>query len=149
MEQTQSNVLTNEEKMIGMFSHFSIFLGGLIVPLIFWLIYKEKSKFIRFHSLQAMFFHIAFIVIIFLWVFIIIFAIVGLGLASAGSHAVTGHEAPGLFVLLMVVVYAMLFLIIFGVYGLAIYMGIKAYHGEYVKYPLIGRIVYEHIFGKT
>ena len=147
MEQTQSNALTNEDKMIGMFSHFSIFLGGLIIPLIFWLIYKEKSKFIRFHSLQAMFFHIAFIVIIFLWVFIIVFAIVGLGLASAGSHAVTGHGAPGLFVLLMVVVYAMLFLIIFGIYGLAIYMGIKSYHGEYVKYPFIGNMVYKHIFG--
>ena len=149
METTQSADITNEEKLIGLFTHFSIFLGGIMLPIIFWLIYKDKSRFIKFHSLQALFFHIAYVVIIFLFVFIMIFGLVGLGLFSAGSHAVTGHGSSGLFVLGMIVFYGFLFLLIFGVIGLAVYMGVKAYHGEYVKYPIIGRIVYEHIFGKS
>lgn len=149
METTQTADVTNEEKLIGLFTHFSIFLGGIVLPLIFWLIYRDKSKFIKFHSLQAIFFHIAYIVIIFLFVFIMIFGIVGIGMFSAGSHAVTGHSNPAPLIFGMIVFYGLLFVLTFGVIGIGVYMGVKAYQGEYVRYPIIGKQVYEHVFGKV
>jgi uncharacterized Tic20 family protein len=149
MDTPQNTSLTNEEKMIGLFSHLSIFLGGIIVPLIFWLIYKEKSKFSTFHSLQALFYHLAYIVFVFFWVFILIFGAIGFSIFTAGTHAIGGHNgAPGIFVLGMIVFYVVLFITIFGFIGYAIYVGIKAYKGEYVKYPIIGNIVYKHVFGE-
>ena len=143
MEPTQT--LSNEDKMIGMFSHFSIFLGGFIVPLVFWLIYREKSQFIRFHSLQAIFFHVAYLVVMFVWIFIIIFGAIGVGLSTAAWH---NHGGSGLIGLFFILFYGLLFLIAFGCFGYAVYMGIESYHGKYVKYPLIGNVVFNHVFGE-
>ncbi len=48
-----------EEKQWAMLSHFSVLLNlvtgflGVVAPLIIYLIYKERSRYVAFHSLQA------------------------------------------------------------------------------------------------
>ncbi|RPI17433.1 MAG: DUF4870 domain-containing protein [Ignavibacteriae bacterium] len=143
---TGSYYLKDEEKLMGLFSHLSLFLGGIILPIVFWIINKDKSKFATFHALQALFFHIAYIAVIF--VFIFVFAIGGVGislLAGLGNHS-GGGAAGGLFVIIMIAFYAFLFIYIFGCMGYAIYMGIKAYQGELKKYPVIGNMVYNKVY---
>ena len=39
--------------------------------------------------------------------------------------------------------------IILGAIGYGIYMGVKSYQGELVMYPIIGKKVYEKVYGGT
>jgi uncharacterized Tic20 family protein len=140
-----SYTLKNEEKLMGLFSHLSLFLGGIALPIIFWVINKDKSKFVTFHALQALFFHLAYIALIVALVFFLVFAGLGMGLLTAASN---NHSAgPGaLFAIVLIAFYALLFIFIFGAMGYAIYMGIKAYNGELKKYPVIGNMVYKKVY---
>ena len=61
--------LTSDSKLLAMFSHFSIFLGGIILPIILYFVQKDKSKFVAFHALQSIFFHLLYMVIVFILVF--------------------------------------------------------------------------------
>ena len=142
-----ANEIKGDERMLGLFSHLSLFLGGILVPIIFWATNKDKSKFVTFHSLQALWFHIAYIVVIILMVIILVIIGAGFGLLSAGLH---GSHAGGAFIVIfMVAFYGALFLSIFGCMAYSIYMGIKAYHGELKKYPIIGNIIYKKVYGNA
>ena len=55
---------TQDERMIAAVSHgMTFFEGGIFGPLIIYLIKKDSSPFIAFHSLQSLYFGIAFLVI--------------------------------------------------------------------------------------
>ncbi len=142
------NVLQGDEKMLALFSHLSLFLGGIILPIIFWATNKDKSKFVTFHALQALWFHIAYIaiMIIFIFGFVIIAVIGGVGM-GAFAGATGSKEMPVFFIIAMIGFYALLFGIIFGAIGYSIYMGIKSYKGELVKYPIIGKKVFAKVYG--
>jgi uncharacterized Tic20 family protein len=142
---TESSI-TGDEKLLALFSHLSLFLGGIILPLIFWLTNKDKSKFVTFHSLQALWFHLAYaaVIVIFVFVMVIGMLIAGVGL---GSMTGGGKEMSPFFIIIMIAFYGILMLIIFGVIGYSIYMAIKSYKGEYVKYPVIGNMVYKRVYG--
>jgi uncharacterized Tic20 family protein len=141
-----TNALQSEERMFALFAHLSLFMGGLIIPIIFWALNKDKSKFVTFHSLQAIWFHIAYIGLIVVFViFFALFAVIGgVGFGSMGSGS---REMPVLFIIIMIAFYALLFLFIFSAIGYGIYMGIKSYKGELVKYPIIGNMVYKKVYG--
>lgn len=141
--------LKNDERLMAMFSHLSIFFGAIILPVIFWAINKDKSRFASFHAMQALFFHIAYFAIIVAWILIMVFGGIGLGILSAGSHAVHGSGPPTIFLILLFAFYAFLFIIIFFFIGISIYVAVKAYHGEYTKYPIIGNIVYKKFYSQS
>lgn len=144
------NNLQGDEKMLALFSHLSLFLGGIVLPIIFWATNRDKSKFVTFHALQALWFHIAYIAIIIIWVFaFIIIAVIG-GLGVGAFTSTTGRqEMPVFFIIAMIGFYATLFAIIFGAIGYSIYMGIKSYQGRLVKYPIIGNKVYAKVYGPS
>ena len=121
-------------------------MGGIALPIIFWAINREKSKFVSFHALQALFFHISYIVILVFVIIFMIFGGTGIGIVTA-RH--TQSASPALFMLFMFALYGFMFLYIFGCMGYAIYIGIKAYNGQFKKYPIIGNIVYKNIYGDT
>jgi uncharacterized Tic20 family protein len=136
-----------DEKMLGLFAHLSLFLGGILIPIIFWATQKDKSKFVTFHSLQALWFHIAYAVVIIIVVMVMVIGGLGLGFLSAGSHAFTKGGGSAIFAIIMIAFYAFLFLSIFLAMAYSIYMGIKAYHGGFNKYPIIGHIIYKKVDG--
>lgn len=143
-----ANEIRSDERLIALFAHLSLFLGGILLPVIFWATNKDKSKFVTFHSLQSLWFHIAFValLIIYIFAFVIIFVAGGIGFgAMTGSGG--GKEMPVFFIIIMAAFYALLFIVIFGSYGYAIYMGIKAYKGDNVMYPIIGKKVYKSVYG--
>lgn len=146
MNQQNNTTLTSEEKLLALFSHLSIFMGGIALPIIFWAINRDKSKYVSFHALQALFFHIAYIFILVIVIIFMVFGGMGVGmLASIGSHA---HNSPPVFfVFFIFILYGFMFIYIFGCMAYAIYIGIKAYNGEFKKYPIIGNIVYRNVYG--
>ena len=145
-----ANEIRSDERLISLFAHLSLFLGGILLPVIFWATNKDKSKFVTFHSLQALWFHIAYIVIILILVLVLVFAMVifGLGMgALAGAGG--GKEVPVFLIIIMVAFYGALFFIIFGAIAYSVYMGIKAYQGNFVMYPVIGKKVYKSVYGQS
>ncbi len=149
MEQSESipggEIVSSEDRLIAMFAHLSIFFGSLIVPLIFWAIYKERSKFVSFHSLQSLFFHIAYtVVIIILAVFVAIVA------ALTGLMGKSGSTPPTPDAFQIIIILALSFFVIgfiFGSIGLAVYLAISTYKGGMKKYPIIGKMVYSRVYG--
>ncbi len=144
------SILQGDEKMLALFSHLSLFLGGIILPIIFWATNKDKSRFVTFHALQALWFHIAYVAVIIIWVFaFVIIAIVG-GLGIGAFTSATGSkEMPFFFIIIMIGFYATLFAILFGAIAYSVYMGIKSYQGNLVKYPIIGKKVYAKVYGSA
>ncbi|MEO6695674.1 MAG: DUF4870 domain-containing protein [Ignavibacteria bacterium] len=143
---------TSDEKLLAMLAHLSVFLGGIILPIIIWATQKDKSKFVRFHSLQSIFFHIAFIGIIigFILLFIVILLISGFGLGMFTEADVRGGEGlPVFMIIIMIILYGGIFLIVFGGIGYSIYLALKTYKGNLVKIPVIGKIVYKKVYGQT
>ena len=63
---------TSDERLLALLSHLSVFMGGIILPLIIWATQKDKSKFVRFHSLQAIFYQLALAGIIILFVIVLV-----------------------------------------------------------------------------
>jgi uncharacterized Tic20 family protein len=59
-----------DERMWSMLSHLSILLnlvtgiGGPIAALVIWLVYKDRSQRVAFHALQALWYQVAWIVIL-------------------------------------------------------------------------------------
>jgi uncharacterized Tic20 family protein len=138
---------SNEDRMLAMFSHLSIFFGSLIVPLIFWIMYKDKSKFVSFHALQSLFFHIVYTVL--MVGVVIVCAVIGM---LAGLIQKSGGAPPTPDALQIIVILALglfVFGYIFGSIGYAIYLAINSYKGGMKKYPIIGSIVYKKVYGNA
>lgn len=146
----QPGSYTNEEKLFALLCHLSVFIGGVFLPIILWATQKDKSKFVAFHALQAIFYQLSCIVIyvIFIFVFIFFYMFLSVG-AGALFFGLSPDFAPLVTILIVIgsiIFYAAIFIAIFGFMGYAIYVGIKAHQGELRKYPFIGDIIYKKVY---
>jgi len=137
---------SSEERILALFSHLSIFMGGIVLPIIFWAINRDKSRFVRYHAMQAVFFHIAFIVLIIALVIIMVVISIGMGIISAGTFAAGKNGSAFIFIAIFAF-YALFFLAMFAFMGYGIFVGVKSYKGELTRYPIIGKLVYEKVYG--
>ena len=55
-----SSDLTSEEKTLALLAHLLGYFSSIIGPLIIYLTQKEKSRFVAFHAMQAILFHLIF-----------------------------------------------------------------------------------------
>jgi uncharacterized Tic20 family protein len=64
----ESLAITQEEKLWAMLAHlagllgYAVALGQYIGPLVIYLLYKDKSRFIAFHALQSLYFQLGLLV---------------------------------------------------------------------------------------
>jgi uncharacterized protein len=148
----QNEEVTSDEKLMAMLSHLSILFGGIILPIILWAVQKDKSKFIRYHALQAIFFHLVYLAVIVIATFAIVFFAIafglGLGSMSHGHHHSGSGPMPVIMIIMMFVAYAAFFLSIFGAIGYEVFLAIKSYQGSYIKIPVIGKIIYKKVYGE-
>ncbi len=117
----QFNV-TDEERLMAMLAHvfallgYSVaFVGAYIAPLVIYLVYKDKSRFVAFHALQSLFFQLALLVvgaICLLLALTIVLACIAIPLAAVVS------------------VGALVYIIV---------AAIRAYNGELFEYWLVGK----------
>ena len=82
MTYPQDGSLSADEKLWGMLAHlltllgYVVVVGEYIVPLVIYLVYKDRSRFVAFHALQALFFQLLALAVS---VALVLFSIVTLG----------------------------------------------------------------------
>ncbi len=123
---------TSDEKTLAALAHALQLISGFIAPLIILLI-KRESKFVRFHALQVLFLHIAYVV-----VFGGLTALSVLGVLVS-LIATDGRPTPAGLVVLFPVIWLGLMCAYVATLVLAIVYAVKAGRGEWAAYPIIGR----------
>jgi uncharacterized Tic20 family protein len=131
-----------EEKFMSLLSHLSILIPniGIIAPIIIFVTQKDKSRFVKFHSIQAIFFQLILMVVMMASIFTgIILMIVSIPWTAMDSQ-------PGtLFFVSMIIMFLYFPLwLVFGVY--AVVAAVKSFKSELFKYVLIGKIVKRKIY---
>lgn len=149
MENTEE-IISSEDKTLSLFCHLSMVIGGILLPIIIWAIKKDNSKFVRFHSLQSIFFHLVFSVILAVVIIISVAAIVitSTGLATLKNNLEHTSGAPAAFLIIIFGFSLFIFFYAMGGIAYSIYLAIKSYHGDKVRIPVIGKIIYEKVYGK-
>jgi uncharacterized membrane protein len=98
------------------------------------LIMEKENRFVKFHALQSILLHVAFIVVaIAVWIIGIILFVAGMAAAAATNSGAAGGLVGMLFGLIWLVV-------IVAYVGGLIFAAVKAYGGNYFKLPVIGNI---------
>jgi uncharacterized Tic20 family protein len=78
----QGDSLSADEKLWGMLAHlltllgYIVTLGQYIAPLVIYLVYKDRSRFVAFHALRALFFQLLALAVV---IALVLFSIVTLG----------------------------------------------------------------------
>lgn len=133
---SQLPVPTHEERTSALLVHVLSIFSGFLVPLIFFLV-KKDSRFVAFHSLQVLLWHIAYIVIFFLGMIAMFAMLFGsLAMHPQAQHA---NQPPPFFFGIFGIVW------LFGMGGfvvnlvLGIVYAIKANNGEWATYPIFGK----------
>jgi len=100
------------------------------------LIMEKENRFVRFHALQSILLHVAFIVLmIAVWVLTIVLVIAGVAASAASSSA--GGAVGGIMSLL----FSLIWLVVVVAYiGGLIFAAVKSYQGNMFKLPIIGNM---------
>jgi uncharacterized protein len=146
MENTEE-IISNDDKVLSILCHLSLLFGGILMPIIIWAIKKEQSKFVRFHSLQSIFFHLAFVVIFAVMIVVVVLAIVFTGVGFGSARHASGM--PAIFLIIVLIFSVVLILLALGGTGYSVYLAVKSYQGEKIKIPVIGKIIYEKVYGSN
>jgi uncharacterized membrane protein len=98
------------------------------------LIMEKENRFVKFHALQSVLLHVAYIVLaIVVVILFIILAFVGM----AASMATNSGAGVGLMGLLSMLIW---FALLITYVGALIYAAVKAYGGDMFKLPVIGNM---------
>jgi len=120
---------------LGMDGNLAAALGypiGIIA--IISLIMEKENRFVKFHALQSLLLHVAFIVVaIAVWIIGIVLLIAGMAASAATNSGAAGGLVGMLFGLIWLVV-------IVAYVGGLIFAAVKSYGGNYFKLPVIGNM---------
>jgi uncharacterized membrane protein len=131
-----AEVTTQHERTYATLAHALQVIGGWIAPLIIFLV-QGKSKFVRFHALQALFLQL---VVLVLWMVIAMlwFAMIFAAIAQQVPH-------PGTPPLGIIFLFPLIWLVGMGMWVavivIAVLYAIRAGRGEWADYPIIGNWV--------
>ena len=127
---------------MAMLVHVLAIFSGFIAPLIFYLV-KKDSRFVSFHSLQVLIWHAAYAVTFFAGM--IIMLVFMFSTMIMHPQNTPGQAPPFAFF----GIFGLVWLWAMGGWMLNVILGIvyaiKANHGEWARYPLIGKFVLQKI----
>jgi uncharacterized protein len=129
-------VPTSDERTMAVLAQALQIVGGWIAPLVIFLV-KKDSLFVRFHALQALMLHIAYlgcaIVVGIVW-FAVLFG-------TIFTHAMDKPAQPPVALMIM---FPIMWLVLMGgwlvMIVMAIVYAVKASNGEWAEYPVLGRM---------
>ncbi|MDH4136752.1 MAG: DUF4870 domain-containing protein [Anaerolineae bacterium] len=152
-EEKPQRALTQDERTMAALAHASVVLTfiialgsgglgcllGILVPLLIWLAYKEKSAYVSFQALQATVFQVVSILVIAVVLAVSIILIVAGWTVSGALTAILVGLCLMPFAALITVVSALLVLILpFAQLGYGLYAAYETYQGRDFRYWLIG-----------
>jgi len=126
-------VPTQDERTFALLAHVLGIFSGFIAPLVFFLV-KRESKFVSFHALQALAWHVIYFALMFGTMILFFISIITSGGFHSGGHADPPFAFLGFFGIFWLGAMAGGILNI----TLAIVYGIKAHNGEWAQFPLLG-----------
>ncbi|MBC8389842.1 MAG: DUF4870 domain-containing protein [Actinobacteria bacterium] len=136
--------ISMEEKLMSLLSHLSILIPniGILAPIIIWVTNKDKSRFVKFNALQAIFFQLIFFILMMFFIFIGVI----LMLVAIPWFDLSSNTEPGILFFLSMVFMFMYFplWLIFGIY--AVVASVKSFKGKIFKYAIIGRIFERKVY---
>jgi uncharacterized Tic20 family protein len=143
----QSDSPTSDERVLAALSH----LFGIFVALVVWATQKDKSRFVRFQSLQALAFEalaIAVSMVMMMGLFLVFFLGMILFLA-VGINALPPQGDPSgmsgilfmLPILLSTLIFPLMMIPILGLTIVRIIAAVRVYRGQDFRYPWLGRRV--------
>jgi uncharacterized membrane protein len=124
---------TQDEKTFALLAHVLGIFSGFIAPLVFFLV-KRDSKFVSFHALQSLAWHVIYFVVFFGAMILFVASLIVGGGFHSGGHAEPPFAFFGFFGVFW------LFAMGGGIINiiLGIVYGIKAHNGEWAQFPLVG-----------
>ena len=132
---------TSDEKMMGAIAH----VFGPLAAIIVWAIQKDKSRFVKFQTLQALIFDVI-LIMAFGLIFACVFGIMFLGMSAAMFTALNNPSSrDGLEILFaspLVFPFAMfgcVFPFSLAIFILRLIAGISVLNGRNYHYPVIGK----------
>jgi uncharacterized Tic20 family protein len=138
---------TSDERILAAISHFF----GFLVALIVWATQKDKSRFVRFQSIQSMVFDLLITIIIFVTIgclMVMIFGGVALGIGGTALIASQNNptaEPTGIFIALMTAVPFLIPCIVIPLMGIIfvarLIATIQTFQGKDFHYPWLGSLV--------
>ena len=100
------------------------------------LIMEKENRFVRFHALQSILLHVAFIILMIgVWILTIVLVIAGVAASAASSSA--GGAVGGIVSLLFSLIW---FVVVIAYIAGLIYAAVKSYQGNMFKLPIIGNM---------
>ena len=126
----QTPLSENEERQWAMFAHLGVLVNlisgflGVVVPLVIYMIYRERSRYVAYQSLQALIFQLVW------WV--------GGGILTGVAWAITGVLSAVIIGIVCIPLACVISLIPLVALGYGIYGGIQTSQGQDFKYWLIG-----------
>src|SRR5262245_10401037 len=63
---------TNDERSMAMLAHVLSIFSSFIAPLVIYLVKRKESRFVAFHALQALIFHVLFVASYFLFFIVLV-----------------------------------------------------------------------------
>lgn len=131
-------VPTKDEQSVAFLAHFLQVFTGFVAPLVIYLI-KRESRFVSFHAMQALLWQIAYLVVFFMLVFVILLVGMYATFATHPPAPSPSQAPPPAFFLLFPFVWLVMMCGWVLNLVLGIVFGIKANRGEWAAYPVIGR----------
>jgi uncharacterized Tic20 family protein len=152
-EEKPQRALTQDERTMAALAHASVVLTfilalgtgglggllGILVPLLIWLTYKEKSAYVSFQALQATVFQaVSILLMVVVLAVSIVLIVVGWTISGALTAVLIGLCLMP-FALLITVVLALLVLILpLAQLGYGLYAAYETYQGRDFRYWLVG-----------
>jgi uncharacterized Tic20 family protein len=136
--------LKSDDKLLSMLSHLAILIPniGILAPIVIWFTQKDKSKFVRYNAIQAIFFQLLFFLLLMLSIFI---GIILMAVSLILTNATSGGE-PGTFFWVSMVIVNFYFPLWFFFSIYAIVAAVKSYKGKIFRYLVIGKIIEKRVY---
>ena len=136
--------INSDNKLMSLISHLAIIIPniGIIAPIVIWITQKDKSKFVRFNAIQAIFFQLVFFILIMLSIFVgLILMFVSIPLMNASPNG-----EPGVLFWVSMGIMNLYFPLWFFFSIYAIVAAVKSYKGKIFRYLIIGRIIEKRVY---
>lgn len=125
-----------DERLITLLAYFSTLVMGILIPIVIYFSYKKRSRFVAFNALQIIYLSLMYGLIIFLPISITLDIL----------HIETSNLFPENVFLNYAASFLIGRLIFLGEIIYCIIYGLRAFKGNIVKFPVVGKWAYEKVY---